>query len=407
MSALYLVGTDKQYFDNKDDIEKFKGFLKVQIIDFEMELDKIDKIVFKPSNDDIKNYISDESVAFLDWVYPSSCDLEVLVVKELPFVNDILTTQEIDFGVSERDSLKQKLQLEIIETNKSYKNLAGADFQISIIEEMYKSFETGRLSKLTMFLLGIPGAGKTYLAECIAGEKDRLLVKLDLALIMEMDRPIFRLHYFFKWLEILNAKGTNVVVLLDEIAQAITGNSSIQNQFKGQLLTIIEDLNTKRGYQVGSTFFIATDNNIRDIMNQTPQFMARWVEAFFINFPKEIEAKAILKMYLNHHKAILEKHKSEIDDDDLHVIYTTIEGYFFHDKIEYNGDEKRFIYSPREIEKFASRFATMTDNELAKKDYVTQEVIMRCCKRVPPQQNMLKIGITEMVNDAGKGFIEI
>lgn len=423
MSALYLVASDLVYYRNALSIDSFNSVIKNAIHNknneqeiktiydwFESEqYKKAKKIVVNPFKNEILDNLTNCEVVFLNYDLPDSDMMNLLVVKELPTVSGLLTVQEDEFDVSHKDALAQKLGLEIIETSQGYKDLAGAETQISIIEDMFFSYGKSRLSKLTIFLLGIPGAGKTYLAQCIAGEKKRLLIKLDLSKMIEMDRPIQRLHFFFKWLQMMHFQGQHVVVLLDEVAQALRGGNYLQNQFKGQMLTVIEDLNTNSGYQIGDTMIVATDNNIREIMLETPQFMARFEELFFINFPKEKEAKLILKMYLDKYGAKYTKN-GLFDNNDINGIYTNIKEYYHSEKIEYDDKDSRFIYAPREIKKFAARMATISErffDENKNQPYLSYEKIVECCKRVPPQQKMLKLGIASMINDAGSGFIEI
>ena len=422
MSALYLVASDLVYYRNASSIIFFNAVIQKAIANKDNKLEKnaiddwfkseqykkILEIIIRPPKDLILERLIDDSVIFLDWDYPESDMMNLLVVRELPVLSGLLTVQEEEFDVSHRDALAQKLGLEIIETSQGYEDLAGAELQISIIEDMFLSFSKKRLSKMTIFLLGIPGAGKTYLAQCIAGEKGRLLIKLDLSKMIEMDRPIQRLHYFFKWLQIMHYQDQHVVVLLDEVAQALRGGNYLQNQFKGQLLTVIEDLNTSSGYQIGNTLIVATDNNIREIMLETPQFMARFEELFFVNFPKEREAKMILKMYLDKFGAKYTK-DGLFDYDDIDDLYVNIKEYYHSEKIEYDDKDSRFIYAPREIKKFAARMATISERFFDESGdaYLSYEKIVECCRRVPPQQKMLKLGIAGMINDAGSGFIEI
>jgi len=264
-----------------------------------------------------------------------------------------------------------------------------------------KAFEKGNVEKITVFLLGIPGAGKTYLAECIAGEFGYLLLKLDLSIIMQMPNSIQKLHYFFKFVEIMAARGEYIVALLDEVAQMLKGDSAIQAQFTGQLLTILEDLNTPRGYKVGKSVFIATDNNIRMIMDTTPQFMARWIESFFINFPKESEAKDMFRMYLSKYKVFLDENETN-SDMSIDRIYREIDKYWRNTKIVQNLSESRCVYAPREIKKWCSKLAIYSEGK-----NVSNSIMREICKNTPSQQSMLKVGITTMINDAGKGFIEI
>jgi len=391
MSALYFVASDIFYFQNIENLDIFNQQAKNQQISDK----KITKLVIPTSKQDITTYLHQGNVAFLSWNYPSEDEREVLVVKELPNLDVLLTSQEKEYGVTLKESLKAKLQLEIIETTRNFQNLAGAEEMKQYFRNIVVGFKDGVVKKITVFLLGIPGAGKTYLAECLAGELKYLLVKLDLALIMRLNNPIQKLHYFFKYIENLAAQGIYVVALLDEIANMLRGGDSIQSQFKGQMLTIMEDLNSPRGYQVGQSIFIATENNIRDIMTSTPQFMARWKGKFFINFPKESEAKMILAMHLKNNGLNI----------DVDKVYTEIEKGYRNKIVLVDGVEKRFIYAPREIEDFAINLAIYSKNNEVKE--ISNSVIREIIRLTPAQQLSLKEPISMMMNDAGMGWIEI
>lgn len=423
MSELYLKTSDTQFIRHTNDINNFNAVLekflekkrdtiKTEKFDWFKtdKYSKLDTIILAPTKEQIKENLLKDNILFVSWEDPDEDLMETLVVRELPLVNGILTQQELDFGVKDYESLEQKLGLEVVKTNKDFSYLAGAETQIEIIEDMFYSYEKKRMSKLTIFLLGIPGAGKTYLAECISGQYDKMLIKLDLSRMMQMPKPIMKWHYFCKWVEMLHFQGIHVIALLDEVAQALAGGNHLQNQFKGQLLTTMEDFNTERGYQIGESLFIATDNNIREIMLQTPQFMRRFEEKFFINFPKDKDAKSILKFYLKHYGAKYTKEENSFGDEEVSEIYSMISERWHNEKIEYDGNEPRFIYAPSEINKFSSRLATISEryfDENPNKIYLPEKTIIACCNRVPPQQKMLKMGISSMINDAGSGFIEI
>lgn len=405
MSALYFLSSDSAYYSVYDDIKKFNLLAKNK----ELEKGKINKIIPNPTKKQLMKYAYDDSTAFLSWRHPDQDDLDFFVVKNLPFVDNLsdegkkslLTTQELRFGVTETESLAKKLNLEVIETTNTYDSLAGAEEMKEFFSKTLISYRKKKVKKITVFLLGIPGAGKTYVAECVAGQYNRRLIKLDLSKLMGMPNPVQRLNYFFQWVEKLAKEGIYIVALLDEIAQMLRGDNYLQNQFKGQLLTILEDLNTPRGYYVGESIFIATENKIRDIMNTTPQFMARWMEAFFINFPKKEDAIEMIKMYMKKYEVKL----NDVDgiDEDARRLYTLIDKYWRGSNIQISVDEARFIYAPREIEKYISKLSIFSEGE----SEITNEMIRKTCKLTPAQQNMLREGIIEMINDAGMGFIQI
>jgi len=397
MSAILMISSDVYYYEkvSNNDIDGYKERVKVGY------LDNIDTIIAMPTLDDISKNFSKKNVAFLHYKIPDSTLLEILVVKHLPMIHDFLTSQEKLYDVSEHESLRQKLQLEVIPTTNTFEQLAGAVNMKKFFRQVVRAYDNGNVEKITVFLLGIPGAGKTFLAECIAGEFGYLLVKLDLSLIMSMEDPFFKLHYFFRYVEKLAKDGVYLIILLDEIAQMLTGTDTIQTQFKGQLLTILEDLNSQRGYFVGKSMFIATENNIRIIMETTPQFMARWIESFFIHFPNVVEAKDMFKMYLKKFNVFLDDDKKSNSDEKIDKLYTLIDTYYGEYRIEQNLEDERCIYSPREIKKYCSKLSIYSEGI----DRIDNKMMREVCKITPPQQVQLKIGISQMMNDAGNGFV--
>lgn len=432
MAALYYLTDDMFYIENINDIlklnevamDKYLGSNEMHLEEVRKRMgkyggiEKIEKIILAPTREEVVENLANPKVAFMGWTPPEEFFLDVLVVKKLPRIHKVLNTQEMRYDVTIRESLEQKLGLEVVETDKNYSNLAGAVQMKQFFKMIVAAYERGSngktsklVKKITVFLLGIPGAGKTYLAECIAGEFGYLLVKLDLSKIMRMSNPIHRLHFFFNWVQLLAQRGEYLIVLLDEIAQALNGDEAIQKQFIGQLLTIVEDLNTSRGYQVGKTMFIATENNIRKIMEETPQFMARWVESFFINFPVRSEALAMFKMYLNIYEVYfgVDINGNPFNsDEDIEIVYRYIEVYYRQTVIDLDLEKDRFVYSPREIDKFCAKLAIYHGNsETNGIISLNKTLVVEMCALVPAQQNQLKVGITKMINDAGKGFITI
>jgi hypothetical protein len=108
----------------------------------------------------------------------------------------------------------------------------------------------------------------------------------------------------------------------------------------------------------------------------------------------------MFRMYLKKYDVKLDETNSTIQIDRL---YREISNYWRDSKIEVNLSENRFIYAPSEIAKFCSKLSIYSEGSIE----ITNELIRKICKITPAQQEMLRKGITAMINDAGKGFIEI
>lgn len=404
MSALYFIANDEYYYklaENLGDIDKLEEIKKISGMNyFGKEEGRINKLIVSPTQKEIKKYLSKVNVAFIGWDTPRDKDRDVLVVKELPSISKdddiveskMLTTQEIRFDVDLSTSLSTKLQLIVKDVNNTFDELAGAEQMKKYFKGMQIAYEKGQIEKLTVFLLGVPGAGKTYLAECIAGEFDYKLIQLNLSLLMHLNNPIRKLHQFFQYLEVLAKQDIYVVALLDEIANMLKSDDSLTNQFKGQLLTILEDLNSERGYFIGKSIIIATENNIRKIITETPQFMARWIGKFFIHFPRKEESIEMIDMYLK---------KKKLDDFDAKNVWNIVSQVFRKSAIEENIKENRFIYSPREIKNFCTDLSIFMNS---KSGNLTNDDIREVAFLCVPQQISLRREISEMINDSNSGF---
>ena len=58
------------------------------------------------------------------------------------------------------------------------------------IEYIAKTIDHPKLRAKGVFLIGIPGTGKSYSAKCCAGELNRWLMEINLSKILEDEKPI-------------------------------------------------------------------------------------------------------------------------------------------------------------------------------------------------------------------------
>lgn len=282
-----------------------------------------------------------------------------LTTQEYLYAN---TLNEFERKEFERMKLSERLGLKIYRVNLKEEDLVGLS---AIKRYLYrvKTIKDPNLRPKGVFLVGVPGTGKSYSAKYAASVLRYYLVELNVARIIEDANPIALLHRIFKFLETINA---GLVLWIDEIEKMFAGIQSdmATKRVFGQLLTILNDLNTETGYKVNGIFWV-TANNIKDIVENNPEFLrkGRFDELFFIDTPLKSDAKKIFALYKKkfpfNFKSYDNKNYEETAIDLVETVYLiAIQKYS-------TKDVQRFIYTPAEIEDLTKEMAI---REILKKE---------------------------------------
>ena len=182
---------------------------------------------------------------------------EFFVVKPLPNKYGVRTTQQYLANIDESVALEQRIGLSVIKSPFTLKDVGGATALKEYVSQLTKAELKGYRAK-GVFLVGIPGTGKTFFPKCFAGELDRLLIQLNLSMIMESQEPILRLNAVFEYLSerYLLYPDEKYVILIDEIEKMIGNVSPIEKRVLGRMLTILNDLNIPRTVKLDTLKFI-------------------------------------------------------------------------------------------------------------------------------------------------------
>lgn len=185
---------------------------------------------------------------------------------------------------------------------------------------------------------------------------------------LESANPVFTLHTIFRYLENTSINGTAYVIWIDEIEKMFVGDDKEKRVF-GQLLTILNDINTPTGYKLNGIFWV-TANNITDIMNRNPEFLrkGRFDEIFFIDAPLLEDAKRIITLYKNMYNVKYLNHKEPYRTIEEDIIYMA-KDFVYSNIISQMGSKEadRFIYVPAEIQQILK--------QLAQRQYYNYDVI--------------------------------
>ena len=357
---------------------------------------KLEDIKILPTLDTIRECLGNDKIGFIAPYYPDKTIKSIFIVKELENKHGVLTEQEFDHGVPEEKAIQDRLGLEAKMPNITFKDIGGANKLKAWADEVRSTHARGQQVK-GAFLIGPTGSGKTRFVEAFAGEFKRILVMLNLPMVMEMESPIEKLLGVFKYLEKQSAKGHKFILLADEFEKMVDINSgsSIQKQFLGQLLTILNDLNGPTGFKIDVVIF-ATANNLSVILDNNPELLrhGRWSAKFFLNYPSREEAIKIYQMYAKMYQL-----RQFSGDEPLMRLYAKVDGIY---KID-NKQPHLSVYSPAEINALMERFQSKS---LACGGVLDDKQIEEIIRLIIPIQKTASVGVGRQIKDSELGFEE-
>lgn len=197
--------------------------------------------------------------------------------------------------------------------------------------------------------VGVPGAGKTCLAEAFAGTMHMPLLSLSMGRIMsrfvgESERKIMQA------LDVAKASAP-CVLLIDEVEKALGGINSSNNTDGGVTARVFMEILKFLNDNDYGVYIIMTSNDVSQLppeLTRQGRLDAKW----FFDFPKENERKEIFKIHFS-------KYNKEINSDllDLAVSKTN----------DFTGAEIQEIVK-NTIRKSFIRFKKDNNNELKEED---------------------------------------
>jgi SpoVK/Ycf46/Vps4 family AAA+-type ATPase len=145
-----------------------------------------------------------------------------------------------------------------------------------------------------VFMCGLPGAGKSYLARAVASEWGVTPIRFNVSGVFgryvgDSEQNLRRN------IQVIKAVAP-CVLLIDEIDKALGGGTSINetdNRVKGELLTFLQDRNMKE-----PIFIMGSANNVEMMAQTSPEMLrkGRWDELFFFDLPTRLERREILRV---------------------------------------------------------------------------------------------------------------
>lgn len=358
---------------------------------------QVGEIITFPTQQEIREHISKSDVACIAPYYPPKDIRTLFTIEILPNKYGVLTTQEILAKVPEREALENRLGLSVIDSPFTLQDIGGATALKTYTAQLLRAEQQGYKAK-GVFLVGIPGTGKTFFPKCFSGELKRLLIALNLSQIMESDSPIDKLNSIFEYLHnrAKNYPDDKFVILIDEIEKMIGNATAKEKQMLGRLLTILNDINTPACEYNFNAIFFATANDLGSILANNPEFLrrGRWDELFFINLPTHEYAIEMFEIYIKKYKLAF-----ALEIMSLEEIFAEIENKYQKD----NTIANRFPYTPAEIENFCKRLDFV---KKAEGDNFSRDDIVECVEMIIPLTKSAQDGLNKMVAQK-ELFIEI
>ena len=290
--------------------------------------------------------------------YHCFTDIRGFVMEvELENFCGVLTSQEKALGISKAQALSSKLGISVIESPYKLSDVGGADKLKEYVKRLAIAENNGFRPK-GIFLVGIPGTGKTFFPTCLAGELNRPLVILNLEVLKESGEPLNRLNQAFEY---LNSQNDQFILLLDEVEKMV-GNAD--DPLTGRLMTILSALGDRGSeYPNLQILLFATANSLEAIIKNQPAFLrrGRFDELFFVNLPSRESAQRIFQIYVHKYDLIFLWQIFSIDD-----LMAEIEKQYR----SFVNQPNRFPYTPAEIEAFLKRirFLHLAQGQIDRKD---------------------------------------
>lgn len=261
--------------------------------------------------------------------------------------NGSLSAEDTEMILQQKKAMVKKSGLlELIDTPEKLDSIGGMDAlkgylerKSKIISDLPKAQEFGVSIPKGVFIVGMPGCGKSLCAKASAALFNTPLLKLDMGSMMGkyVGESEGNLR---KTIKIAEAAAP-CVLWIDEIEKAFSGvggNNDIMTRMFGYFLSWMQE-------KQSSVYVIATANNADNLPPELKR-KGRFDEIFCVNLPNKEERKDIFNIHLK-------KKKKTIDEASLNSISQMTEGFNGADieSVVNEAVEECFLSGKRELGK--------------------------------------------------------
>ncbi len=261
--------------------------------------------------------------------------------------NGSLSAEDTEMILRQKKAMVKKSGLlELIDTPEKMDGIGGMKAlkeylknKSKVISDLPKAMEFGVSIPKGVFIVGMPGCGKSLCAKASAALFNSPLLKLDMGSMMGkyVGESEGNLRKAIKIAE----AAAPCVLWIDEIEKAFSGvggNNDIMTRMFGYFLSWMQEKQT-------SVYVIATANNADNLPPELKR-KGRFDEIFCVNLPDKEERKDIFKIHL-------EKKKKSLDDASLNSICQITDGFNGADieSVVNESVEECFLSGVRELSK--------------------------------------------------------
>ena len=302
--------------------------------------------------------------------------------------NGSLSAEDTEMILQQKKAMVKKSGLlELIDTPEKMDGIGGMKAlkeylknKSKVISDLPKAMEFGVSIPKGVFIVGMPGCGKSLCAKASAALFNSPLLKLDMGSMMGkyVGESEGNLRKAIKIAE----AAAPCVLWIDEIEKAFSGvggNNDIMTRMFGYFLSWMQEKQT-------SVYVIATANNADNLPPELKR-KGRFDEIFCVNLPDKEERKDIFKIHLK-------KKKKSLDDASLNSICQITDGF--------NGADIESVVNEAVEECFLSGVRELSKNVLEDIARQTISISKSCKKQI---DNMKKAFKENNFKDATTGDI--
>ena len=302
--------------------------------------------------------------------------------------NGSLSAEDTEMILQQKKAMVKKSGLlELIDTPEKMDGIGGMKAlkeylknKSKVISDLPKAMEFGVSIPKGVFIVGMPGCGKSLCAKASAALFNSPLLKLDMGSMMGkyVGESEGNLRKAIKIAE----AAAPCVLWIDEIEKAFSGvggNNDIMTRMFGYFLSWMQE-------KQSSVYVIATANNADNLPPELKR-KGRFDEIFCVNLPDKEERKDIFKIHL-------EKKKKSLDDASLNSICQITDGF--------NGADIESVVNEAVEECFLSGVRELSKNVLEDIARQTISISKSCKKQI---DNMKKAFQENNFKDATTGKI--
>jgi len=201
------------------------------------------------------------------------------------------------------NSLKNTAGLALYEGEEDFSVIGGLDFMKRYCLELLQERDPNPKFRATgVLIMGVSGGGKSLFAKALGTETNRPTLCFDmgatLGSLMGQSQQQFRAAFD-------KAEAMAPCILFgDEIEKMLAGagddsktSGGVKTDLFGHMLSRMQD-------QKADVFYVMTCNDIRPLSEKFPEFLRRFDDLFFVDFPSDDARKAIWDIHLKGYELV-------------------------------------------------------------------------------------------------------